>query len=176
MSTRDGKPVTATARHYRWSDMTAEPLKAGLSRRLDHERTHDDCACIPPRRVPTSRVMRTENEQITYISKAPCSSGWAPRTSRTLTVRAGEVLVIPSNLPHRALALEEYLGRRRFIACNSGAGRVQSAAQDWLNGSDAVISAAEEGRAFRDRTPGGRGRAGFQDPGGAGDSEPSAAP
>ena len=44
-------------------------------------------------------------------------------------MRAGEVLVIPSNLPHRALALEDTLDVDVF----------NPPRQDWLNGSDAYL-------------------------------------
>jgi len=46
-----------------------------------------------------------------------------------VTVRAGEVLVIPSNLEHRALALEDTLDVDVF----------NPPRQDWLNGTDAYL-------------------------------------
>jgi quercetin dioxygenase-like cupin family protein len=49
--------------------------------------------------------------------------------TQELTVRAGEVLVIPSNLPHRALALEDTLDVDVF----------NPPRQDWLSGSDAYL-------------------------------------
>ena len=45
------------------------------------------------------------------------------------TVRAGEVLVIPSNLEHRAGALEDTLDVDVF----------NPPRQDWLNGTDAYL-------------------------------------
>ena len=45
---------------------------------------------------------------------------------RELTVHAGEVLVIPSHLPHRALAVEDTLDVDVF----------NPPRQDWLNGTD----------------------------------------
>jgi quercetin dioxygenase-like cupin family protein len=44
-------------------------------------------------------------------------------------VRAGEVLVIPSNVPHRALALEDTLDVDVFSPPR----------QDWLAGTDAYL-------------------------------------
>jgi hypothetical protein len=44
-------------------------------------------------------------------------------------VRAGEVLVIPSWLPHRALALEDTLDVDVF----------NPPREDWLNGTDAYL-------------------------------------
>ncbi len=50
-----------------------------------------------------------ENEQITYILEGALHFWLGPKGDREVTVRAGEVLVIPSNLEHRAVALEETL-------------------------------------------------------------------
>ena len=46
-----------------------------------------------------------------------------------LVVRAGEVIVIPSNLPHRALALEDTLDVDVFSPPR----------QDWLAGTDSYL-------------------------------------
>ena len=48
---------------------------------------------------------------------------------RELIVRAGEVLVIPSNLPHSAVALEDTLDVDVF----------NPPRQDWLSGTDAYL-------------------------------------
>jgi quercetin dioxygenase-like cupin family protein len=118
----------ASARHYRWDDMRAEPLKGGITRRL----------------IATERMMIAhvyfkkgddvprhahENEQITYILEGALHFWLGENGSRELTVRAGEVLVIPSNLPHRALALEDTLDVDVF----------NPPRQDWLDGSDAYL-------------------------------------
>lgn len=118
----------ASARHYRWDDMAAEPLKGGMSRRL----------------ITTDRMMIAhvyfkkgddvprhahENEQITYILEGALHFWLGAHDDREVTVRAGEVLVIPSNLPHRAVALEDTLDVDVF----------NPPRQDWLNGSDAYL-------------------------------------
>jgi quercetin dioxygenase-like cupin family protein len=46
-----------------------------------------------------------------------------------ILVKAGEVLVIPSNVPHRALAVEDTLDLDVFAPPR----------QDWLDGSDAYL-------------------------------------
>lgn len=48
---------------------------------------------------------------------------------REVTVRGGEVLVIPSNLPHSALALEDSSVIEVFSPIR----------QDWLNGTDSYL-------------------------------------
>jgi ribosomal protein L16 Arg81 hydroxylase len=74
------------------------------------------------------RAIPTTMNRLPTSWKEPCTSGWASRASasRELTVRAGEVLVIPSNLPHRALALEDTLDVDVF----------NPPRQDWLAGTD----------------------------------------
>jgi len=48
---------------------------------------------------------------------------------REITVRAGEVLVIPSGVPHTALALEDTRGFDVFSPIR----------QDWLDGTDSYL-------------------------------------
>ncbi|MBS0400377.1 MAG: cupin domain-containing protein, partial [Proteobacteria bacterium] len=45
-----------------------------------------------------------ENEQITYILSGALQLWIGANDEQTEVVRAGELLVIPSNVPHRALA------------------------------------------------------------------------
>src|SRR5262249_24445868 len=48
-------------------------------------------------------------EQLTYVISGALHFKLGPKGEQELTVRAGEVLVIPSHLPHSALALEDTL-------------------------------------------------------------------
>ncbi len=117
-----------TPRHYRWGDLPAEPLKGTITRRL----------------VTTERMMIAhvyfkkgddvprhshENEQITYILSGALHFWLGANGEQEVTVRAGEVLVIPSDLPHRALALEDTLDVDVFCPPR----------QDWLAGTDAYL-------------------------------------
>jgi quercetin dioxygenase-like cupin family protein len=70
-----------------------------------------------------------ENEQITYVLEGALQFWLGEKGERELTILAGEVLVIPSNLPHRALALEDTLDVDVF----------NPPRQDWLDGSDAYL-------------------------------------
>ena len=118
----------ASAAHYRWDDLPAEPLKGGISRRL-----------ITGKGVMIAHVYLKkgddvpqhshENEQITYILEGALRFWLGPEGEQELTVRAGEVLVIPSNLEHRALALEDTLDVDVF----------NPPRQDWLDGTDAYL-------------------------------------
>jgi len=122
------KDTVTSAKHYRWDDLPAEQLKGGISRRL-----------ITGKGMMIAHVYLNKgdevpqhshvNEQITYILKGALQFWLGPQGERQLTVRAGEVLVIPSDLEHRALALEDTLDVDVF----------NPPREDWLNGTDAYL-------------------------------------
>ena len=64
-----------------------------------------------------------ESEQLTYCLEGAMKFEVG---GKEVTVRPGEVLVIPSNVPHMALALEDYRGFDIFSPIR----------QDWLDGTD----------------------------------------
>jgi quercetin dioxygenase-like cupin family protein len=115
---------------FRWDDMPRETLNAGLGRRL-----------ITGDRVMLAHVYftagtevprhRHENEQITYILEGALQFFFGDDDEATHTVHAGEVLVIPSDLPHRAVALEDTLDVDVFSPPR----------QDWLDGTDTYLRA-----------------------------------
>ena len=67
-----------------------------------------------------------ENEQLTYILEGALRFWIGEDGEEELTVRAGEVLVIPSNVPHKAEALEDTLDVDIFSPPR----------QDWLDKTD----------------------------------------
>ena len=116
------------ATHHRWDDLPKEPLKEGLSRRL----------------ISTDRMMLAqvflekgsivphhshENEQLTYILEGKLRFWLGEDESQVVDVAAGEVLHIPSWLPHKAEALEPTLDVDIF----------NPPRQDWLDGSDVYL-------------------------------------
>jgi quercetin dioxygenase-like cupin family protein len=115
---------------FRWDDMPRETLSAGLGRRL-----------ITGDRVMLAHVYftagtevprhRHHNEQITYILEGALQFFLGDDDEETHTVRAGEVLVIPSDLAHRAVALEDTLDVDVFSPPR----------QDWLDGTDTYLRA-----------------------------------
>lgn len=119
---------SAAAKHYRWEQITAEPLKEGLSRRLI---TSDRMmiAHVYLKKGADVPLHSHENEQITYILEGALHFWLGANADREVTVRAGEVLVIPSNLPHRALAIEDTLDVDVF----------NPPRQDWLDQSDTYL-------------------------------------
>ena len=70
-----------------------------------------------------------ENEQLTYVLEGALHFWLGEDESEEVVVRAGEVLTIPSNLPHKALALEDTLDVDVFSPPR----------QDWLSGTDAYL-------------------------------------
>jgi quercetin dioxygenase-like cupin family protein len=114
--------------HYRWDEMPREALKPDLSRRLiASERmmlaqVYLDKGCV----VPTHSH---ENEQLTYILEGALRFWLGEDESEVVDVRAGEVLHIPSHLPHKAEALDRTLDVDVFAPPR----------QDWLEGSDAYL-------------------------------------
>ena len=67
-----------------------------------------------------------ENEQITYVLEGALLF---TLEGREITVRAGEVLVIPPNVPHSAEALEDTIDLDVFTPPR----------QDWISGTDAYL-------------------------------------
>lgn len=117
--------MTPTVRHFRWDDMPKEVVTESISRRLvtgnDMMLAHvylDKGAIVPQH--------SHHNEQLTYILQGALHFWIGEDGSEEIVVNAGEVLHIPSNIPHRALALEDTLDVDIFSPPR----------EDWLNGTD----------------------------------------
>jgi quercetin dioxygenase-like cupin family protein len=114
--------------HHRWDSIPAESMKGTITRKIVtgermmiahvHLKKGDD--------VPRHHH---ENEQLTYIISGALHFWFGENDEREITVRAGEVIVIPSNVPHRALALEDTLDCDIF----------NPPRRDWLTGTDAYL-------------------------------------
>ena len=117
---------------YRWDDLPKEMLKPDLGRRLiSTERmmlahVYLEKGCVVP-------VHSHDNEQLTYILEGALRFWLGENEAEVVDVAAGEVLHIPSNLPHRAEALETTLDVDIFCPPRA----------DWLDGSDAYLRRAE---------------------------------
>jgi unsaturated pyranuronate lyase len=116
------------ATHYRWEDLPKDALKPDLARRLISTdrmmlaHVYLDKGCIVP-------LHSHENEQLTYILEGVLRFWLGDDGSEVVDVAAGEVLHIPSHLPHMAEALETTLDVDIFCPPR----------QDWLDGSDAYL-------------------------------------
>ncbi len=124
MGVADFKSVS----HHRWDRIPEEPLKGTITRRLvTGERMM--IAHVYLKKGDDVPRHSHENEQLTYILQGALQFWFGPNDERELTVYAGEVIVIPSNVPHRALALEDTLDVDVFSPPR----------QDWLAGTDAYL-------------------------------------
>ena len=118
----------ATAKHYRWAELPAEKLKDGLTRRLITSDRMMIAHVYFKKGIDVPRHSH-KNEQITYILEGALQFRLGADGERELIVRAGEVLVIPSYLPHSAVELEDTLDVDVF----------NPPRQDWLAGTDAYL-------------------------------------
>lgn len=126
---KENKSMSNTnARHYAWSDIPRERLSGDISRRLvtgDNmmiAHVYLDKGAVVP-------VHSHHNEQITYVLQGALRFLLGEDQLEEVIVGAGEVLTIPSNLPHSALALEDTLDVDVF----------NPPRQDWLEGTDAYL-------------------------------------
>jgi quercetin dioxygenase-like cupin family protein len=110
---------------FRWDSMKKERVSDMLERRLiTGDRTmlahvYLKKGCIVPKHSH-------DNEQLTYILEGALKFWIGDDGSQEITVHAGEVLLIPSNVPHKAEALEETLDVDIFTPPR----------QDWLEKKD----------------------------------------
>jgi quercetin dioxygenase-like cupin family protein len=117
------KPATAT--FHRWTDMPRQRVTDQIDRRV-----------IVGERMMLAHVYLAkgtivpkhahDNEQLTYILEGALKFWIGEDGAQEVVVRAGEVLVIPSNVPHKAEALEDTLDVDVF----------NPPRQDWLEGTD----------------------------------------
>ena len=84
-----------------------------------------------------------DNEQLTYILEGTLRLWFGANDEREITVRAGEVVVIPSNVPHRALALEDTLDVDVFLPAArrlaEGHGRLPEALEQWISDCGSAV-------------------------------------
>lgn len=117
---------TADATLYRWEDLPKEPLKEGIDRRL----VSGDKAMVAHVYLKKDAVVPTHthpNEQFTYILEGALEFTLGEgAATKTVVVRAGDILHIPSDLPHMAVALEDTLDVDIFAPPR----------QDWLDKTD----------------------------------------
>jgi quercetin dioxygenase-like cupin family protein len=111
--------------HFVWEDMPWEKVTDTIKRRL-----------VTGQRMMLAQVWLDkgaivpqhshENEQLTYIVGGALRFWIGEDQSQEIDVRAGEVLHIPSNVPHKAEALEDTLDVDIFSPPR----------QDWLDHTD----------------------------------------
>ena len=89
---------------YTWDEMEKEVLSDTIARKI----ISGEKAMVAQVFLAKGAIVpehHHESEQITYILEGALHFWLGPKGDREVTVRAGEVLVIPSNLPHMVIAL-----------------------------------------------------------------------
>ena len=115
-------------RFFRWESMPKEAVTDQISRRLvtgDRmmlAHVYLDRGAIVPKHSH-------HNEQLTYILEGALRFWIGDDGAEEVVVRAGEVLHIPSNVPHKAEALEDTLDVDVFSPPR----------EDWLNHTDSYF-------------------------------------
>jgi len=116
---------TSAVTFHRWDDLPKQRVTDAIDRRLVvGERmmlahVYLKKGAIVPRHAH-------HNEQLTYILEGALRFSLGEDGAEQIVVRAGEVLVIPPNVPHQAEALEDTLDVDIFSPPR----------QDWLDGTD----------------------------------------
>ena len=125
MSTESSQPAV---RHFRWEDLPRERVTDVIDRKLI---TGDGMmlAHVYLKKGAIVPQHSHHNEQLTYILEGALKFWIGADKSEEVIVRAGEVLHIPSNVPHEALALEDTLDVDIF----------NPPRQDWLDGTDSYF-------------------------------------
>ncbi len=120
-------PVT----HYRLAEQPVEELNPLISRSLiTGERAM--LAHVYLKKGAVVPMHSHDNEQITYVLEGALQFRIGDDGPQELVVRSGEVLHLPSNVPHEAVALEDTIDVDVFTPPR----------QDWLDGTDSYLRSA----------------------------------
>lgn len=121
--------MSTEAIHTRWSDVPSEQLNPLLVRQFVtgsqamFARIELKKGCIVP-------LHQHPNEQISYITEGALRFSLGEEGSAVdKIVRAGEILVIPGNMPHSAEALEDTIDFDIFAPPR----------QDWISQDDSYL-------------------------------------
>jgi quercetin dioxygenase-like cupin family protein len=113
------------AKHYKWNDVELENLSPTIGRQLIVG-TNVMVAHVLLKKGAVVPKHSHHNEQVTYILKGALKFFI---DGQEITVRTGEVLCIPPNMPHEAHALEDTDDLDIF----------NPPRQDWIDKDDAYL-------------------------------------
>ena len=108
-----------------WKDVKSEQLSKGLTRKL----IYGDKAMVAEVVLKKGIVVpehHHESEQLTWIVKGGLLF---EIDGKKIIVKEGEVLIIPSNKPHKATAIEDTIDMDIFSPIR----------EDWLSGNDRYL-------------------------------------
>ncbi len=121
-------PSDATVTVHRWTDVPLETMSPTITRRLvTGERTM--LAHVYLKKGAVVPLHHHDNEQFAYVLEGALRFWIGSEDGEEVIVRTGEVLHIPSNVPHKAEALEDTLDLDIFTPPR----------QDWLDKDDAYL-------------------------------------
>jgi quercetin dioxygenase-like cupin family protein len=115
----------AEAKHIKWNDIEVEPLSPQIGRQMIVG-TNVMAARVLLKKGARVPLHSHHNEQVTYVLEGALHFFI---DNRELTVSAGEVLCIPPNMPHEAIALEDTVDLDIF----------NPPRQDWIDKDDAYL-------------------------------------
>ena len=113
---------------YNWQEIPEEKLSDLLSRQVIHA-PGSTIARISLKKGAVVPLHSHVNEQETMLASGALEFEMA---GERFVVRAGDVLIIPSDVPHRVEALEDSLATDLFTP----------AREDWIRGDDAYLRKA----------------------------------
>lgn len=114
--------------HFRWKDQPSEAMKGTITRRIiTGERIM--FGEIRFKKGDTVPRHAHDNEQFTYVVEGALKFWFGDDGKQEIVVSAGEVVVIPSNLSHRAEALRDTVEFDIFSPPR----------KDWLEKTDAYL-------------------------------------
>ena len=118
----------ASVRHIPWDSIPKEELNPLLQRQLITGEK-GMLAHVHLKKGAVVPMHHHENEQFTYILEGALRFWIGSEDGEGVVVRAGEVLHIPSGVPHKAEAVEDTLDLDVFVPPRA----------DWLDGTDVYL-------------------------------------
>lgn len=118
----------STVTLYKWDEVEREELTPLLDRKMIYgERIM--LSKISLKQGSIVPLHHHENEQISYVVEGVIRFYYGEGELTTIDVQKGEALIIPSNIPHKAEALEASVSLDIFSPPR----------QDWIDGTDAYF-------------------------------------
>jgi len=127
------KTKRKSAKKYTWAEVLEEQLTSQMSRRV----VSGERAMVAKFGFAANSVVALHahpNEQLTYVLEGSLRLWWGEHAESedladSLVVSAGDVIVIPANVPHRAIALMDTVSLDIFAPPR----------EDWLAGMDSYL-------------------------------------
>ena len=113
---------------FKWQDVEVEQLTPLLTRQM----IYGDCLMLSRIKLKKGSIVplhQHENEQLSYIIEGRIRFYYGTGKLKTVDLGPEEVILLPSNVPHKAEALEDTLSLDIF----------NPPRQDWIEGTDKYI-------------------------------------